>query len=359
MVREVSLKRNKLIPHSRPWITLEDRRAVNEVLRSGLLAQGDVVKRLEQRVAKFVQVFEGVAVGSGTAAIELVLRAMRLPKNAEVVIPTYVCRNVLEAVLAAGATPVLCDVGADWTITRGSVSPYISRRSAAIIAVHTFGIPADVNDLKAFGIPVIEDACQALGAHIAGRPVGSMGLAGVFSFHGTKCITSGEGGIIVTDNPELLKNMRQLRDGGAIGKKWTRLASPMSDIQAGLAMSQLRRYPQFLARRAHIARRYRFKLFDTPVTVPDVTNGRIYFRFPVRSPEGFQAVQEIFARMGVTIRRGVDALLHRELGKKREEYRMSERLFQETISLPIYPSLSRAEQDRVIAASYKAWPVHG
>lgn len=334
------------IPHSRPWITSEDLDRVAAVLRGGMIAQGALVARLEADVCRELGARGGVATASGTAALVLALRTLAVASGAEVVLPTYVCRSVLDAVLTVGASPVLCDVGHGYVLTPETVRPHLTPRTAAIIAVHIFGLPADVAALARLGVPVIEDACQAFGVRTGGRALGTSGLMGVFSFHATKCLTTGEGGMVVTNDERLLARARALRDGGLDG----RVAAPMSDLQAALGLSQLHRYDQFITRRDVLRARYRAALPRCAPVVGDPAGAEGFFRLPLRVAPPVDALRASLAARGVQSRRGVDALLHRDRGLSDGDFPTAVRLFDETLSLPFYPALSAAECDAVIAA---------
>ena len=184
--------------------------------------------------------------------------------------------------------------------------------------------------------------------------VGSIGTLGVFSFHVTKCLTTGEGGLVVSQERRLLEKMRKLRDGGNL--LHSRVPSPMTDLQAALGMSQLSRYPAFLKRRRLIAERYFEALSDCPVALPDaVRNESIFFRFPIRVSGKFGVIRKRFAEKGVHVRQGVDALLHRFMNQPPKKFLNAEHLFSETISLPIYPTLTEEEQKTVIQACREVW----
>jgi UDP-4-amino-4-deoxy-L-arabinose-oxoglutarate aminotransferase len=343
-----------MIPHSKPWITEKDLKAVRSVLKEGMIAQNHQVRLFEKTCAQYLGVPDGVATGSGTAALTLALHALDLKPVTEVVLPTYVCRNVAEAVLTMGYSPVLCDVGKHWTMTPKKVAQVVTRKTGAIILVHLYGIPVDLDGFKRFDLPIIENACQAFGARIGSQMVGSIGTLGVFSFHATKCLTTGEGGLVVSHERRLLEKMRKLRDGGNLLR--SRVPSPMTDMQAALGMSQLSRYPAFLKRRRLIAERYFEALSDCPVALPDaVRNESIFFRFPIRVSGKFGVIRKRFAEKGVHVRQGVDALLHRFMNQPPKKFLNAEHLFSETISLPIYPTLTEEEQKTVIQACREVW----
>ena len=319
-----------------------------------MVAQGRVASRFAIELAKYTGLAQGVVTSSGSAAITLALRALRLPVKGEVIIPTYVCRSVGDAVVEAGLTPVLCDVGDSWNVTPQSVAPRMSVRTVAIIVPHVFGIVCDVDAFAHFGVPIIEDACQAFG-RLNGEAIGARGTAGVFSFNATKCLTAGEGGYVVSRLPAVMQRMRDLAIGHDL--EFSRFFSPMTDIQAALGISQLARYDEFLARRRYLADRYIEALVGTCVSLPThVRDRNIFFRFPVLVKDvPFDETRTHFESRGVSVRRGVDALLHRTVNQPAIDFPIAERLFRDTVSLPLYPAMTDEEQDIVIAACLAIW----
>ena len=326
------------IPHSRPDITSEDVSAVECVLRSGMVAAGEKVGEFERAVASTSRAAGAVVTSSGTAALTLALESLELPRGAEVIIPTYVCRNVRDAVLQGGFRPVLCDVGEHWNITPETVAPHVGMRTGAIIVVHTFGIAADVQALECFGIPVVEDACQAFGLDVNGRMAGTIGDVGVYSFHATKCLCTAEGGAVITSRPGLLQ---RIRDGG--------IAAGMSDLQAALGLSQLARYSTMLDRRRELAEMY-FQILAPlgPALPVHVRDKSIFFRFPLLLQQlDFDILRVAFERDGVHVRRGVDTLLHRQALCPDAEFPAATDLFSRTLSIPLHPSLTQDETLRL------------
>lgn len=332
------------IPHSRPWIDRSDLTAVQSVTRSGFLADGERVAQLENSIARYLHNPNVRVTSSGTHALVVALTALSIVPGDEVVMPTYVCQSVEEAVRLAGAQPVFADSSTNWTISISDVQAKQTPRTRAVIAVHTFGYAADVNALNSLGVPVIEDACQSFGLQIFGRPAGTLGTVGVFSMHATKCFTAGVGGAVVSRDDEVMNRVTKLLDG-APGQL------PLSDIDAALGVSQLERYESMLSRRSAIAARYLVELAGLPVELPSSTD-TIFFRFPLRlrKPRVAEAIRA-FAKHGVAARRGVDALLHRRTKLSDARFAQAARDFDTTLSLPIYPSLSEYEQQKVISAA--------
>ena len=327
-----------VIPHSRPWINKADRHAVTSVLASGMLAKGAKVGEFESSVCDYLGANHAVAQSSGTAALVLALRTLEICRGDEVILPTYVCSSVLESVLTVGAAPVLCDVDETGVITAATVAPHITSKTKAIIAVHIFGHPCDLGILNQKEIPVIEDACQALGLTINGSKAGAHGDIGILSFHATKCLTTGEGGMLVTRNKALGERARQLVDGTTTLA--SRSVAPLSDFQAALGLSQLGRYPEFLERRNGLLRQYTEAAQRLDIAIGSPRQSSMLFRFTLRSEQPFEAVQAAFYNQGISVRRGVDQLLHRALGLSDSAFPMAVSLYQRSVSVPFYPSLN-------------------
>jgi perosamine synthetase len=338
-----------LIPHSRPWIADEDLRAVEEVLQSGMIAHGHLVQTFEQAVAAQLTVCGALACTSGTAALGLALKVLGIGAGDEVILPTYVCWSVLAAVTATGATPRFCDVNEQGVITVQTVSEQLTPRSRAIVAVHIFGHPCDIGSLGDLGLPVIEDACQAFGLEVGSVPAGALGTFGILSFHATKCITTGEGGLLVSGDPALIKRARTLvesaNQSNAAG------FAAMSDLQAALGMAQLTRYSSFLKRRRQIFDAYH----QAACGLTDVNLGywgepTFLFRYTLRAQRGFEYAYTALLKHGVQARRGVDELLHRGFGLEDRDFPCALDIFTKSVSLPFYPSLTSVERNQVIRA---------
>lgn len=328
-----------LVPHSRPWLTEADRKAVAEALDSVMIAEGNLTADLEAAASQYLGQAGGVATPDGTTALFLALRALNAGPADEVVIPTYVCAAVAQAVAWTGATPVLCDVGDDWCVNVDTVRPVLTSRTKAVVVVHTFGVIADTRPIVDLGVPVVEDLAQAFGASSPEGRAGGFGELSIASFHATKCLTTGEGGMALARAPHMLDRLRALK------KSAHRL--PLSNLQAALGLSQLGRYGHFLDKRVKIAGRYRQVIPDRFLPKASVLERTMHFRFPVRVEGDATASMAAFEANGVLAKRGVDALLHDEPGR----FPGAESAFQHTVSLPIHPSMSELEVERVIEAA--------
>jgi len=334
------------IPHSKLTLGAAEARALARVLRSGQLAGGPEVLRLEAEFAERFGFRYAVAVASGTAALHLSLLALGIGRGDRVLVPSYVCVAVLNAVRQAGAREQLADSALGDFHLDGARIP--GARPHAAILPHLFGHAADPGPVLRAGIPVLEDCAMALGATTPrGRTVGRRGAAAIFSFYATKLITGGEGGLVATDDRGLAD---EVRDRRAYDKKddWRlRFNYKLTDLQAALIRCQLRRVTTLIARRRELAARYDELLRDLDLIRPPRTAGSSYHRYVVRTDRGFEAIQGRLAAARIDVARPVHRPLHRLLDLSRRRFPNAEQLFLTSISIPIYPTLLRSAQERV------------
>jgi perosamine synthetase len=335
-----------VISHSRPSITEQDVERVAAVVRSGQLAQGPEVAGLERALATRLRVDAAAVVSSGTAALELALRALDVGAGHEVLIPTYVCDALHHAVTRCGARPVLVDADPlTLSLSAKDAAARLTARTGAVIVPHAFGLAVDLAPFVALGVPVVEDCAQALGAEVDGRPAGAAGTLAVCSFYATKMIAAGEGGAVVGPAP-LVARAREARDYDEREPLAPRMNAKLTDMQAALARSQLARLDAFVARRRAIAARYRERLAGGRCRVPDEAGARhVYHRFVVGLEGDPAQVQAALAARGVAARRPVFRPAHRALGL--EGYPEADRLWSTALSIPCYPALADAEVDEV------------
>ncbi len=352
-----------MIPHSRPSIDQEEIRAVTDVLQSGHLAQGAVVEQFERGMAAFLGVAGGVAVNSGTMALEVALRVLGVGPGDEVLLPSYVCAAPWQAVQRVGAQARLVDIEPEtFQIDADLARAAITSRTRAIIVPHLFGLPADLTAFAQLGVPIIEDCAQTLGAVEQGRSVGSVGVLTVCSFYANKLLCAGEGGMLLSSDPALLERARALReyDGSpSLNPQATNLK--MTDLQAAIGLAQLNRLPELLERRVSLARSYREALAGSSAILPVVPAGRshVYYRFVVRisrmgsGPEELSECLGRMERQGVQCRKPVFRSLHRYLGI--EGFPASEAAEANAFSIPLYPGLADGEVAQVIMAMRDEW----
>jgi dTDP-4-amino-4,6-dideoxygalactose transaminase len=340
-----------MIPHSRPTIDEEDLRAAAEVLRSGQIAQGPWVERFERDMAAFVGLHDGVAVSSGTAAIELALRALRIGAGDEVIMPSYVCAAPWLATQRVGAHATLVDIDLDtFNIDPLAACQAVTNKTRAIIVPHLFGLPADLTALERIGIPLIEDCAQTLGVTEQGRPVGTVGRLAVCSFYATKLLCAGEGGMVLSNEGALLERVRSLREyDGALALDPSCFNLKLTDLQAALGLSQLGRFSAFHERRRFLAEAYREVLSSKAAVCPSVPPGRIhgYYRFVIRlphlltDPEGLIGLIGRLEQQGIHCRKPVFRPLHRYLDQS--GFPNSNEADRTALSIPLYPDLTDNE----------------
>lgn len=330
------------LAHSSPALGAEETAAVAAVLASGQVARGREVQAFEAELSAATGAAHVVCTASGTDALVLALAAVGVGSGDEVVLPTYVCRSVEDAVRRVGATPVLCDIGEHWVMTPASVSAVCTARTRAIIAVHCFGMACDVAALAALGPAVVEDSCQAFG--LSAHPAAAVQ---VYSFHATKCLTTGEGGAAAAHAPAMADRLRSVAAGPVAAPR-------LSDVQAAMGRVQLRRYPALLARRRAIAARYDDALPSafTARRRAAAAGAHVPFRYPLwqDARAEFVAVRAAYAARGVAVRQGVDALLHRARGLPDAAFPQAVAAYTHTVSVPLWPAMDDTDASRVIAA---------
>ena len=362
-----------MIPVSKVIVGEEEERGVLEVLRSGMLAQGQKVAALEEAFAAAHHVAHAVAVSNGTVALTAALRALGIGPGDEVITTPFSFNATLNSILEVGATARFADIRDDFTIDPDAVSALINDRTSAIMPVHLYGLPADMTALarlaRRHGLAVIEDAAQAIGATCAGHSVGSFGV-GTFSLYGTKNITCGEGGIVVTDDDQVADRLRLLRNQGmraryeydVPGYNWR-----LTDLQAAVALPQVRRLKEITAARAANAARLTAGLTGTrglglPAIPADRTH--VWHQYTVRILEDAPVGRgEFCSRLGQAgIGHGIyypklmhDYACYSSNSQVITDETPNARLMTaQVVSIPVHPGLSEADLTRVIAACREA-----
>ena len=255
------------IPLSSPDITEAEIAAVTAVLRTSRLSLGPQMESFERAFAEYIGTSRAVAVSSGTAGLHLCIRALNIGEGDEVIVPSFTFIAAANVIRYERATPVFVDIDAEsLNLSPASIEASITPRTRAILAVHTFGRPAEMDAIldiaRRHRLAVIEDACEAIGAEYNGRKAGSFGAAAVFAFYPNKQITTGEGGMVVTQRPGLAKRIRALRNQGRYdGSDWLQHAElgynyRLPEINCALGLAQLQRIGEILERREQVARLY-------------------------------------------------------------------------------------------------------
>lgn len=255
------------IPVAEPDIGEFELKNVVEAVKSGWVSsKGSFIDEFEEKFSKYIGLKNGVATSSGTAALHLALVALNIKRGDEVIIPTLTFASVANAVIYTGATPVLVDVHPEyWCINPNKVKEKITQKTKAIIVVHLYGHPCDMDPLieiaKSHNLYIIEDCAEAHGAEYKGQKVGTFSDIACFSFYGNKIITTGEGGMCLTNNDEIARKIRMFRDHGMSAEKryWHEIVGfnyRMTNLQAALGVAQLKRIDEFVRRKREIAKLY-------------------------------------------------------------------------------------------------------
>jgi perosamine synthetase len=359
------------IPLSAPDITEAEIQAVTAVLRSSRLSMGPKLGEFERSFSRYVGAAHAVAVSSGTSALHLALRALGISEGHEVIVPSFAFIAVANAVRFGRATPVFVDIDPQTlNLDPRKIEEAISPQTRAIIAVHTFGVPAALDEIleiaRRYHLFVIEDACEALGAEFAGRKVGSFADAGAFGFYPNKQITTAEGGMLVTGNAELAALVRKLRNQGRSGSgDWLEHEElgynyRLSELHCALGVEQLKRLDAMLERREAVAREYHRRLKNHPLLeLPalDLPNRRIsWFVFVVRLRAPFPAAQRgrvilKMASRGVACGRYF-APIHLQPAYQTESHRsmdltQTEAIAPRTLALPFFNQITNEQLDEV------------
>jgi perosamine synthetase len=373
---------NSKIDVSRPSLGDEEWHAIHESISSGWVMQGPKVKEFEQKFAQLHNVKYAFATTSGTTALHLALLALGVGPGDEVIVPSYSWISTANVVLYCNATPVFADIDAQtFNLDCAQIERLLSKKTKAIMPVHLFGLCADIDAIKeiAPGIPIVEDAACAAGALYKGKPAGSLGDIGCFSFHPRKTITTGEGGMVTTSNSDYADLIATYRNHGAQNSKIIAFEPGktikfsefnvlgynyrMTDIQAAMGIVQLSKLEKFITERTLLAQRYFELLADIPWMICP--------RFPKNHKHSWQAfvclidtkkapcsrdeLMKTLENAGISSRPGTMAIHLTGYYSKRFELEpdtlpISKQCEYNTIALPLHNCMSISDVERVVAA---------
>jgi dTDP-3-amino-3,4,6-trideoxy-alpha-D-glucose transaminase len=349
-----------------PELFAELMETVERIARDSAFTLGPELERFEGAFAEFCGTSHAAGVSSGTAALEIALRALEIGPGDEVIVPTHSFIATAEAVSTVGATPVIVDIDPETALlTAATVEAALTEKTRCVIPVHLFGRPVDMDPLLSLcrerGIAVIEDACQAHGALYKGKPVGSLGDAGCFSFYPTKNLGGwGDGGALVTSDAALDARVRLLRSHGEGVRHHHELATGthrLDTLQAAILEVKLRHLPDWNQRRREAADALREGLAGTAVIPPApaaADSDHVYHLFVVRSNER-DALRDHLDARGVASAIHYPTPIHlqpayAELGLGRGDLPVAERLASENCSLPIFPAIEDSQIAEIVAA---------
>jgi perosamine synthetase len=352
---------HSFIPIAKPQLGEEEKAAVVAVLESGMLAQGRRVAEFEARIAELCGVKHAVAVASGTAALWLTLLAHDIGPGDEVITTPFSFIASSNCALFVGARPVFVDVEPDTClIDADAIEARITERTRAILPVHLYGQPCDMATIMEIAgrhdLIVVEDACQAHGATFGGQPVGSFGT-GCFSFYPTKNMTTGEGGIVTTNDDSLAERLRLLRNHGQSQRYRHDILGyhfRTTDIQAAIGLAQLEKLPAWNEWRVANARYLSERLEGVRVPVVRTNRRHVFHQYTIRVSSDRQALQDHLREQGIGTAIHYPCPIHhqplyRSLGYD-DVLPEAEAASREVLSLPIHPALSQSDLDRIVAA---------
>lgn len=354
---------------TKPSLDEADVAAMEASVRQKAITQGEITARFEADFAQYLGSAGAVATNSGTSALILALKTVGVKPGDEVILPTYTCLSVLHAIVQTGGTPRLVDnsydvESMDYNITADKIRDKITDKTVAIIVPHMFGVPAIVNEIIGLGIPVIEDITLSLGVSFKGKLVGTWGALAVCSFHASKMIACGEGGILAALNQDFLYKARYLNgwenEQASLRVKAVNIPEyelrynfHLSDIASALGISQLRKLPRFSSRRRELAQHYTKELSGlSGLLCPTAKESNIFFRYLVAIERGDPIfIIKKFSDFGIEAGRGVYPPLHRFLKEPNDWYPCAERAVNTLISIPLYPALTNNEVDYILDVS--------
>ena len=345
----------KIIAHSKPHVSEQDVFFVSDQIRSGMHATGSKTREFEEKIAELIGKKYDKATTSGTTSLHLSLMALDIKKGDEVIIPSFVCQSLLNAVNYTNATPILADIEENYlekgyNISADSIENLLSKNTKAIIVPHMFGVPADLESISSVssGVPIIEDCAQSLGAKYNGKMVGSFGDISSFSFYATKVISTGQGGMVLTDSEKIKKNLDNLLKYDRRENYELAFNFGMTDIQASLGLSQLDKLPFLMTRRNKIREMYdsAFKNLKISKNTP----GSFSFRYILSLKDADQrdSLQTYLNDKGIMTDKPIFNPLHNYLHYDGKKFKNSEKAQNSALSIPIYPALKDEEVDYVI-----------
>jgi perosamine synthetase len=356
-----------LIVQIEPWIDESELRELQRVIDSTFVVEHELTREFERMTEKLTGCKHAIAVCNGTMALFVGLKALGIGPGDEVIVPNFTFIASANAVILAGATPVLCEVKEDtFCLDVAKAEQAVTRRTKSVMPVHLYGQSADMNEVMAFakrhGLSVIEDAAEAIGVRFAGKHVGTFGDVGILSYYGNKTVTCGEGGMVLTNNDALAKAARRLKNYGR-DQKGTFVHESIgfnfsfTDLQAAVGIAQMRKMPAIVRKKREIHDRYVEELRDLPDFQPVYIDSRCepvfwFTSFLCPDPE---ALSSYLQARNIQTRRFFYPLHLQPCYADRKhirftdaDFRVSERIYERGISLPSAYRLSVEEQTLII-----------
>jgi len=351
------------IPWAQPRLWGAEEQYVGEALRSTWISGGPFVDRLEEQIARLCGVKHAITASNGTTALHMAYLALGIGPGGEVVVPGFAFMAAANVTLHVGARPVFAEVDPEtWCVTAAGIEACLTTRTRLIVPVHTYGNLCDMDDILALargrGIAVLEDAAEAFASRYKGRPAGAIAPVGTFSFQATKTITTGEGGMVITNDEQLTERMRLYRSHGMLRRRyWHEVAGHnfrLTNMQAALGCAQLESLDRILAQRKRVHEQYRDRLSDLPgLALQRFTAGvePVLWAMAVRLdeeayPQGRDGIIAQLQDRGIETRPGFHAASLMPLYGV-PPLPACERLGRQVLSLPTFPGLQEEQIERV------------
>ena len=329
----------KLINHSQPTLDSLDSFQINKQFETKMISSGNENLKFSFLLANYLEKEYVSLFSSGSSALFFILKSLELTTKKDILIPNYICESVIKSILLAGLNPILYDNDFNsWVSSCDSIKNKINNHTGAIIVNHTFGIIVEgIDELAKGGVPIIEDCCHSFSNTIGEREISKYSICSFFSFDATKWITTGNGGAVATNNKHIIDKIESLKVDDGI-----------PDMNCSLGINQLKKIEIFKSKRNAIAYQY-FKRM--PLITKNLANYHsIYFRFPILVDD----CDLFFKSKKVAFRKGVDSLLNTKY-KSNSNLINSEKIFNKTVSIPIYPSLTSKMIDEIISEIKKIY----
>ena len=345
-----------MIKISEPWIGEKEKNEVIKVIESGMLVQGEKVKEFEDRFKEYLGVKNAIAVNSGTAALHLALLSLGLKKDDEVITSAFSFIASANSVKFCNGKVVFVDIGDDYNIDVSKIKEKISEKTKVIMPVHLYGNPCDMDEImkiaKENKLNVVEDCCQAHGAEYKNKKVGSIGEVGCFSFYASKNMTTGEGGMIVTNDDGIAEKCRLLRNHGSKKKYRHEVLGynyRMMDLNAVIGIEQLKRLDEFNNKRRENAEYYNKNLGNVVKPVVDRNKKHVFHQYTIRVKDRDEVIKKLEEKgIGYGVYYDKPIYKQKVYSGEYEELENTERISKEVISLPVHPKLSKEDLDKVI-----------
>ncbi len=338
-----------LIKRSSHYPSLIDAEKVADQVINGEHKTSERTKEFEDKICQYIGGVYAKATNSGTNALHLALLSLNVKENHEVIIPTFVCQALMNAVNYTRAKPVFADIGDNFNISAETIRKKINRKTKAIVVPHMFGVPAELDEIKELGIPIIEDCAHSLGGNYKGKKLGSIGDISIFSFYATKMISTGQGGMVLTSNKKLADKVKDLTTYDGRKKYKVAYNYDMSDINASIGISQLDQLNDFLNRRREIEKRYNEEFINTNLILPKVVEGSVPYRYVIRTEDekGRKKLESLLKKKEIFAEKPVFKLLH-DYMKEDLSYPNAEKAYSTALTIPLYPYLTEENISYVV-----------